>query len=132
MKNKYVCVSSTAGYLIVANESLSENTLVAIECAVFKVVGSACPNGTFELLVPGDDSDPLVFDRATGQGQTTEVSLAKRFLRCEVKWDGCSNLMFDAGGWLHFCNGDDLAGLGVLLGACYNFAGSMMPNFEGV
>jgi hypothetical protein len=71
---------------------------------------------------------------------TEDLAIAQVFLSGSIKWDGCSNLQFDAQEhcMLHFCGKKAATDVGVLLGRLYEMAWEMMPGttdrglFEGV
>lgn len=56
---------------------------------------------------------------------------AQVFAHGSVKWDGCSNWMFDIQelGYLHMCRKEDLQNIGNTLAACWNWAGEIVPKW---
>lgn len=83
-----------------------------------------------------DSSEPFCFQRGGGYASPDPVASideAERFLDGSVKWDGCSNMSFDAiknGVNLHFCSRADAKAIGELLAACYDLAAEWMPQYE--
>lgn len=60
-----------------------------------------------------------------------EPSDVERFIHGFVKWDGCSNWMFDCNEkgtyYMHACSRADLERIGKVLGLCYDWAAALMP-----
>lgn len=59
---------------------------------------------------------------------TDNVDQAKVFLEGQIKWDGCSDWLFNQGesgnSMLHFCGSADAVAIGALLGKLYEIAKS--------
>lgn len=97
--------------------TLHENRLVA-EIEAFAVVATD-PALLFEGV--GSHGDP--------RGWTEDVGKAAVYLHGGIKWDGCSNLLFNENAencCLHFCGRRDASNVGVLLGAMYDLAREMI------
>lgn len=66
---------------------------------------------------------------ASGYVDTTDPLHAAPYINGSVKWDGCSNWLFDdqvGGNMLHGCSRRDIQRYGDVLGRCWDMAGEMM------
>jgi hypothetical protein len=63
---------------------------------------------------------------------TNKLSEAQVFLSGSIKWDGCSNMNFDAqeNCMLHFCGRSDAAKVGKLLDRLYDLADEHIPIYD--
>ena len=78
------------------------------------------------------EAPPYYRDRRDhiGGDLTEDFAHAEVWLRCGIKWDGCSDWKFcehDRGGMLHFCSVKDLADLAELFKRLYAWAAELMP-----
>lgn len=62
----------------------------------------------------------------------TSIEEAEPYLHGEVKWDGCSNWYFDQQTrvMLHGCSRQDVQRFGDIMGACWDWASELLPNFD--
>ena len=61
-----------------------------------------------------------------------DLAGAQVFLSGHVKWDGCSNVVFDEQeqAALHFCGKEMATNVGVLLGRIYDLAAELIPAWD--
>jgi hypothetical protein len=55
-----------------------------------------------------------------------DVNEGEPWVTGHVKWDGCSNIDFGRGGYMHLCGGDHITKLADTLKAVYNRCGELM------
>lgn len=70
----------------------------------------------------------------TSPEPTTDLNEAEVYLSGSVKWDGCSNLMFDAQNdcALHFCGKKEaIENTGGLIAKVYDLAKEIIPAWDG-
>ncbi len=71
------------------------------------------------------DDGTLLYDRkgATSWPDPVEtLDEAQMFLSGDVKWDGCSNWVFEEPPMIHFCSRQELVDVGLVLAACWDLA----------
>lgn len=78
---------------------------------------------------------PLAFELAGDNccTPTPDLGKAQVYLHGSVKWDGCSNWHFDdqESAMLHFCDREALGNVGALLQRLYDWAGELIPHWNG-
>jgi len=100
---------------------------VNMEFKTFEIAG--------EETLHGENESHTVYEkkRATNSWETTrDISKAQVFMSGNIKWDGCSNIVFDAQEYsaLHFCGKNDLLNVGRLLHCIYDFAARNIPKAD--
>lgn len=104
-------------YTIVAHKEITEDgNVYTIHFSVYEIMA---------MIPSKEDEDTIVvwYNKVEGGGElVSDENEAERFLHGHVKWDGCSNWLFDEtaeGLMLHFCSKDGAALIGRLLSRCY-------------
>lgn len=72
-------------------------------------------------------------DSPTSPDPVDKMEDAEVYLHGDVKWDGCSNWIFDEQErcMLHGCRRKDVQRFGDILSACWDWAKELLPNFCG-
>lgn len=85
----------------------------------------------FNLTVHDDgNGPPLKFEKSKGRGiePTPNIDEAIVLLKGSIKFDGCSDINFDNGGYLHSCSRQELTRFGPLFNKLFDIAMRLMPN----
>lgn len=89
---------------------------------------------TWEYSQGGQQFDAPLYREIKNSRETPDISQARRWAWGDVKWDGCSNWMFDdmqRNCMLHGCERRHLEVIGLRLAACYDLTAELLENFEG-
>jgi len=82
-----------------------------------------------------DDLPAYVKDGASSNLDYVEdTEYATVFIEGHVKWDGCSNWMFQEcldNTYIHGCSKSDITRIGLILGECYDWTKELLTSFEG-
>jgi hypothetical protein len=64
---------------------------------------------------------------------TPDISDAIVYATGEIKWDGCSNWLFnhDEAGWYHYCGRKQIQSLARVMEACWLWAGELISGWDG-
>lgn len=94
-----------------------------VEFKVYEQAGIGS-DGTHYFSIEEDNGESLREDK---------IEDADVFLNGSVKWDGCSNWMFDEQerGWIHACSRDDLVNMGEVMARCRDLAATLLPSWCG-
>lgn len=88
-----------------------------------------------EGLEDGDEKKPLFHKEGSPShpDPVRTIEEADIYLHGEVKWDGCSNWHFDQQDrvMLHGCSREDVQRYGDIMGACWDWASELLPNWIG-
>lgn len=95
----------------------------SVEFKIFDVI-SWSEDGPIYQRKGSDRTDPI-----------SELENAEVFADGFVKWDGCSNWLFNQGedsqSMIHGCTRGDIARIGAVLSACWDWAKELLDSFEG-
>ena len=59
---------------------------------------------------------------------TLDITKAERFLTGHIKWNCCSNFLFDDGDYLHSCTREELTRFGELFNRLFDLTLTLCPN----
>lgn len=98
---------------------------------VYEIVGREHIDGK-----KGEASKAPLYWRKDWQGSgdwTTDLGEAALYATGDIKWDGCSNWLFnhEEAGWYHYCDRKGIQSLGRVMEACWLWASELIANWDG-